>query len=84
MSKNFYSENEEINFKESLNEYEFLFKDIHLTPPTLEEALMELFRKAGLSEKDALDIYSHLYLTCNNRVNEKWDLIRKENPKKML
>ena len=61
MSKSFYSENEEFNF-ESFNDYEFLFKDIQLKPPTLEEALIELFRNAGLSEKDAKDIYSHLYL----------------------
>ena len=81
MSKNFYSENEELNFEESLDKYEFLFKDIKMKPPTLEEALIELFRNAGLSEKDAKDIYSHLYLICNNRINEKWDLIRKENPK---
>ena len=81
MSKSFYSENEEINFEESLDKYEFLFKDIKMKPPTLEEALIELFRNAGLSEKDAKDIYSHLYLICNNRINEKWDLISKENPK---
>ena len=81
MSKSFYSENEEMNFEESLNKYEFLFKDIELKPPTLEEALIELFRNAGLSEKDSKEIYNHLYKICNNRVNEKWDEIRKQNPK---
>ena len=81
MSKSFYSENEEMNFDESLNKYEFLFKDIELKPPTLEEALIELFRNGGLSEKDSKEIYNHLYKVCNNRVNEKWDEIRKQNPK---
>ena len=81
MSKSFYSENEEMNFDESLNKYEFLFKYIKLKPPTLEEALIELFRNAGLSEKDSKEIYNHLYKICNNRVNEKWDEIRKQNPK---
>jgi len=81
MSKSFYSENEEMNFEESLNKYEFLFKDIELKPPTLEDALIELFRNAGLSEKDSKEIYNHLYKICNNRVNEKWDEIRKQNPK---
>ena len=81
MSKGYYSENEELNFEESLNKYEFLFKDIELKPPTLEEALIELFRNGGLSEKDSKEIYNHLYKICNNRVNEKWDEIRKQNPK---
>ena len=81
MSKSFYSENEEMNFEESLDKYEFLFKDIELKPPTLEEALIELFRNGGLSEKDSKEIYNHLYKICNNRVNEKWDEIRKQNPK---
>ena len=81
MSKSFYSENEEINFEESLNKYEFLFKDMQLKPPTLEEALIELFRNAGLSEKESKEIYNNLYTMCNNRVNEKWDLIREQNPK---
>ena len=81
MSKSFYSENEEMNLEESLNKYEFLFKDIELKPPTLEEALIELLRNAGLSEKDSKEIYNHLYIMCNNKINENWDLIRKENPK---
>ena len=81
MSKSFYSENEEMNFEESLNKYEFLFKDIELKPPTLEDALIKLFRNAGLSEKDSKEIYNHLYKICNNRVNEKWDEIIKQNPK---
>ena len=79
MSKSFYSENEEMNFEESLNKYEFLFEDMDLKPPTLEEALIELFRNGGLSEKDSKEIYNHLYIICNNRVNEKWDEIRKQN-----
>ena len=81
MSKSFYSENEEMNFEESLDKYEFLFKDIELKPLTLEEALIELFRNGGLSEKDSKEIYNHLYKICKNRVNEKWDEIRKQNPK---
>ena len=68
-------------FDESLNKYEFLFKDIELKPPTLEEALIELFRNGGLSEKDSKELYNHLYKICNNRVNEKFDEIRKQNPK---
>ena len=81
MSKDFYSENEEINFEDSLNKFEFLFKEMPSKRQTIEEALIELFRNAGLSEKDSKDIYSHLYLVCNNRITEKWESIRQQNQK---
>ena len=79
-SKSFYSENEELDF-ESFNDFEYEFKDIQSNPPDLKESLIELFRNAGLSEKDAKNIYSHLHLKCNHIVEDKWDLIRKEYPR---
>ena len=47
MSRTFYSENEENNLEESLNKYEYLIKFYSSKPPTLEEALIELFRNGG-------------------------------------
>ena len=78
MSKKFYSENEELNLEESLNKYEYLFKDIKSKPPTLEEALIDMFENAGLPKKDAKELYDHLYLMCNQRVQDKWNLIKQE------
>ena len=43
MSEKFYSTNEELNFDDSLNNFEYLFKDIKEKSPTLEDALMEMF-----------------------------------------
>jgi hypothetical protein len=79
MSKKFYSENEELNLEESLNKYEYLFKDIKSKPPTLEEALIDMFENAGLTKKDAKELYDHLYLMCNQRVQDKWNLIEHEH-----
>lgn len=78
MSYRYYSENEEINFEESLNQYEYLFKDYESKPPTLEEALIDMFRNSGLSEKDSKEIYDHLKIVCEHRINEKWNDIHKE------
>ena len=79
MSQNFYIENEENSFGESLNNYEFLLKNYSIKPPTLEEALIELFRNAGASEKESKDIYDHLYIICKETINKNWDLIKKQN-----
>lgn len=78
MSKTFYSPNEENTF-DSLNNYEFLLKNYSSKPPTLEEALIELFRNGGASPNEAKDIYNHLDLTCNEKVNKNWSSIRSQN-----
>ena len=69
----------ELNLEESLNKYEYLFKDINSKPPTLEEALIDMFENAGLTKKDAKELYDHLYLMCNQRVQDKWNLIEHEH-----
>ena len=75
---NFHSENEQLNLDESLDKYEYLFKDFRDNPPTLAEALTELFENARLTKKDAKELYDHLYLMCNQRVQDKWNLIKQE------
>ena len=80
MSEKFYSANEELNFDESLNKFEFLFKDMKSKSPSLEEALIDMFMNAQLSKDDSKEIYEHLKLICENRINEKWDLIKQEHP----
>ena len=79
MSQKFYSANEELNFDESLDKFEFLFQDMKSKPPTLEEALLDMFMNAQLSKEDAKEIYAHLILVCNNRINAKWDMIKQEH-----
>ena len=80
MSEKFYSVNEELNFDESLNKFEFLFKDMKSKSPSLEEALIDMFMNAQLSKDDSKEIYEHLKLICENRINGKWDLIKQEHP----
>ena len=79
MSKSFYSENEENSF-ETLNNYEYLLKNFTSKPPTLEEALIELIRNGGATKNEANEIYNHLFLVCNERINKKWEEIHKEHP----
>ena len=76
---NFHSENEQLNLDESLDKYSYLFKDFRDNPPTLAEALTELFENAGLTKKDAKEFYDHLYLMCNQRVQDKWNSIEHEH-----
>ena len=56
MSRSFYSKNEEKTF-DSLNNYEYLFKNYSSNPPSLEEALMELFRNAKATKEEKSYIF---------------------------
>ena len=79
MSKTFYSENEENTF-DSLNNFEYLLKVYSTKPPSLEDALIELFRNGGASLNKAKEIYDHLFIICIERVNRKRSsLIKQEN-----
>ena len=80
MSQKFYSANEELNFDDSLDNFEYLFKDIKTKSPSLKDALMEMFSNAKLSEKDSAKIYDDLMLHCTNRIDDKWEAIKKEHP----
>ena len=79
MSKKFYSENEELNLEESLDKYQYLFENIKSEPPTLEEALIDMFQNAGLNKDDAKELYNHLYNVCNHKVQENWNAIKYEH-----
>lgn len=76
MPRIFYLKEEE-NVLDSLNNYEFLLKDYKYNPPTLKEALFELFRNGGASEKAAKEIYNHLYKCCNEKLKQNKFLIMK-------
>jgi len=79
MSEKFYTANEELNFDESLNNFEFLFKNYEFKSPTLKEALIDMFENAQLSKENSIEIYDHLILSCTNRIDNNWNLIKKEN-----
>ena len=68
MSQKFYSANEELNFDDSLDNFEYLFKDIKTKSPSLKDALMEMFLNAQLSKVDSQNIYDDLRLHCEKRI----------------
>ena len=85
MSKKFYSENEELNFGDSLNTFKDLFKYINSKTPTLEEALLEMFENAmfenaqlSKNENDAKELYNFLYIECNTKIENNWNSIRQK------
>ena len=80
MSHSFYSEKEENNLEESLNKYEYLFDDYYHynNHPTLEEALIQLFRNAGASENEANKILKGLLTECKHKINTNWEKITQE------
>jgi predicted RNA-binding Zn-ribbon protein involved in translation (DUF1610 family) len=62
-----------------LNNFEYLLKQYSSKTPTIEEALIELFRNGGASPNEAKEIYNHLKIMCDKKINDNWDLIKQEN-----
>ena len=71
MSQKFYSANEELNFDDSLDNFEYLFKDIKTKSPSLKDALMEMFWNAKPPKDAPQKIYDDLRLHCAKRINDK-------------
>mgnify|MGYP002623999892 CR=1 FL=1 len=53
--------------------------NISSKPPTLEEALIELFQNGGAPPNIAKEIYDNLLLMCKEIVNRNWASIKEEN-----
>ena len=80
MSQKFYSTNEEFNFGDSLDNYEDLFKYMESNIPSLEEALIDMFMNAKLNKENSYELYDDLKRKCEDEINKKWELIKKEYP----
>ena len=68
--------NNESNSEPSINKYEYLFKGYINKPPSLEEALIEMFCSSGLSLNDSKYLYTKIISKVNNHLNRKFPEIQ--------
>lgn len=81
MSKTFYLENEDNSKIETLNNYNFEFNNFcYKHPPTLKDALLDLFLNAGATKDESYKIFKDLDNTCEHKVNTNWNDIKKIYP----
>ena len=70
--------NNESNSEPSINKYEHLFKRFINKPPSLEEALIDMFCSSGLSSNKSKSLFNTIISKINNHLNQKFPEIQKK------
>ena len=71
MSLHFYCKNEDNEKEESINNYKDLFLDYVKNPPSLKEALNQIFISGGVPEKELKEYIDDLIDKANQFITEK-------------
>ena len=78
MSLNFYCEGEDINREESINKYKNLFRDYEKNPPSLKEALNQMFISLDLEKEKVNQLTEDILNKCKERIDQDFvDIIKK-------
>jgi hypothetical protein len=72
MSLHHFSEKEEKNKPETVNNYKYLFKSYENNLPTLSEALEQMFKSESLDEEDVEELTCDILNKCKNVINNNY------------
>ena len=84
MSLYFYTEKEEYSKEESVNNYKDLFKDYIDNPPTLSDALNEIFINSGVTEDKLQDLIGDIISKTEKVIDKNLKEIKSKYPKVSL
>ena len=73
--------NNEINLESKINQHEELFENFIDNPPSLKEALFQMFNSSRLEPIKSNSLYNQIISKVDNHLNNKFSLIRKKYPK---
>ena len=73
--------NNEINLESKINQHEELFENFIDNPPSLKEALFQMFNSSRLGPIKSNSLYNQIISKVDNHLNNKFSLIRKKYPK---
>ena len=76
----FYNENECHQKDESIDNYKYLFKNYYQNPPTLEEALYQMFTSKGADDKLSKELIERLLLKVQTIINNNLNEIKSQYP----
>ena len=79
MSLNFHIKNEDEEKDESINNYKHLFKIFENNPPTLSEALNQLFGSLNLNEEKSNILKNYVLNQCKNKIEPIFNQIQSLN-----
>ena len=80
MSLIFYSEDENNNKEESINNYKEIFLNYEIKKPNLSEALTQMFISSGASTNKSNELIKEILSKCESTIKENFSKIKKENP----
>ena len=80
MSLIFYSEEENNNKEESINNYKDLFLNYENEKPTLSEALTQMFISSGAEPNQSNDLVNDILSKCKSTIDNNFVKITKEYP----
>ena len=78
MSRNFYTEEEDNNKQESINNYKKLFLEYEKNLPSLSEALNQMFISSGAEEKKSKELIEDILAKCKDTIDKNLDKIIKK------
>ena len=78
MSLNFYCQEEGDNTREeSINKYQNLFSYYENNPPSLKEALIQMFKTLNLLDNIIIQLTEDILMKCKERIEPEYDKIKK-------
>ena len=78
MSLNFYTEEEDNNKEESINNYKYLFSQYANNLPTLREALNQMFKSANIDDIKINELTNDILDKCKKKIDPEFNEIKKE------
>ena len=76
MSLIFYCKEEDNNREESINKYQNLFSNYEKNPPSLKEALNQMFKNSNINNNKVNELTEDLLNKCKEKIDEKYDEIK--------
>ena len=80
MSLHFYCNGEDNEKEESINKYKDILTDYFDNPPSLKEALIQIFISGGVPENELNDYFNHLNKKINKLVEDREFKIKENYP----
>jgi len=78
MPLDFYCKEEENTREESINRYKYIFRNYEKNPPSLSEALAQMFKSSNLDSKKINEFVEDILNKCEGIIEQNFDLIKKE------
>ena len=84
MSLDFYCKEEENTREESIDRYKNLFRNYEQSPPSLSEALTQMFKSSNLNTNKINELVEDIINKCKARIDQDFDAIKKKYEKENI